>query len=91
MAVAPTLYVVPPGTIPPHPAELLERLALRLSMCELAAAFNKVVVDTTAPPSMTAMPRPSRRAAVRCSCRRPGTSAARRRCRIWQFRLQHGR
>jgi protein-tyrosine kinase len=42
------LFVLPVGTIPPNPVELVERPAFGLLMRELTAKFNHVVVDTPA-------------------------------------------
>jgi len=44
----PTLFVLPVGTTPPNPLELVERPAFGLLMKELAAKFDHVVVDTPA-------------------------------------------
>ncbi len=44
----PTLFVLPVGTVPPNPLELVERPAFGLLMRELAAKFDHVVVDTPA-------------------------------------------
>ncbi len=48
IAAAPTLYVLPLGTLPPNPAELVERPSFGLLMRELADKFDQVVVDTPA-------------------------------------------
>ena len=48
VAGVPSLFVLPVGTIPPNPLELLERPAFGLLMRELAAKFDYVVVDTPA-------------------------------------------
>lgn len=42
------LYVLPVGTTPPNPLELVERPAFGLLMKELAAKFDYVIVDTPA-------------------------------------------
>jgi protein-tyrosine kinase len=42
----PTLFVLPVGTVPPNPLELVERPAFGLLMRELTAKFDHVVVDT---------------------------------------------
>ncbi len=44
----PALFVLPGGSIPPNPLELLERPAFGLLMRELSAKFDHVIVDTTA-------------------------------------------
>jgi len=44
----PGLFVLPVGTLPPNPLELLERTAFGLVVHELAAKFDHVVVDTSA-------------------------------------------
>jgi protein-tyrosine kinase len=44
----PSLYVLPVGTVPPNPLELIERPAFGLLMRELASKFDYVVVDTAA-------------------------------------------
>jgi protein-tyrosine kinase len=43
-----SLFVLPVGTLPPNPLELVERPAFGLLMRELAAKFDHVVVDTPA-------------------------------------------
>jgi chain length determinant protein tyrosine kinase EpsG len=43
-----SLFVLPVGTTPPNPVELVERPAFGLLMRELAAKFDHVVVDTPA-------------------------------------------
>jgi chain length determinant protein tyrosine kinase EpsG len=43
-----SLFVLPVGTIPPNPLELIERPAFGLLMRELAAKFDHVIVDTPA-------------------------------------------
>lgn len=48
IAAAPSLYVLPLGTLPPNPAELVERPSFGMLMRELAAKFDQVVVDTPA-------------------------------------------
>jgi chain length determinant protein tyrosine kinase EpsG len=44
----PSLFVLPVGTMPPNPLELVERPAFGLLMRELVAKFDHVVVDTPA-------------------------------------------
>ena len=44
----PHLYVLPVGTVPPNPLELLQRPAFGLLMHELCAKFDHVIVDTPA-------------------------------------------
>jgi chain length determinant protein tyrosine kinase EpsG len=44
----PSLFILPVGTTPPNPLELVERPAFGLLMRELAAKFDHVVVDTPA-------------------------------------------
>jgi protein-tyrosine kinase len=44
----PSLYVLPVGTPPPNPLELIERPAFNLLMNELMGKFDHVVVDTPA-------------------------------------------
>lgn len=44
----PSLFVLPVGTKPPNPLELLERPAFGILMSELTSKFDHVVVDTPA-------------------------------------------
>jgi protein-tyrosine kinase len=44
----PSLFVLPVGTVPPNPMELVERPAFGLLMRELTSKFDHVVVDTPA-------------------------------------------
>jgi chain length determinant protein tyrosine kinase EpsG len=44
----PSLYLLPAGTVPPNPLELLQRPAFGLLMHELLSKFDHVVVDTPA-------------------------------------------
>ncbi len=44
----PGLFVLPGGSIPPNPLELVERPAFALLMRELCAKFDHVIVDTAA-------------------------------------------
>jgi len=44
----PELFVMPGGTTPPNPLELIERPAFGLLMSELSAKFDHVIVDTPA-------------------------------------------
>lgn len=44
----PSLFVMPVGTLPPNPTELVERPAFGLLMKELVAKFDHVIVDTPA-------------------------------------------
>ncbi|HLL17873.1 MAG TPA: polysaccharide biosynthesis tyrosine autokinase [Rubrivivax sp.] len=43
-----SLFVLPVGTTPPNPLELVERPAFGLLMNELASKFDRVIVDTPA-------------------------------------------
>lgn len=44
----PSLFVMPVGTLPPNPTELVERPAYALLMRELVSKFDHVIVDTPA-------------------------------------------
>jgi receptor protein-tyrosine kinase len=44
----PSLYVLPVGTLPPNPLELVQRSAFGLLMRELLGKFDHIVVDTPA-------------------------------------------
>lgn len=44
----PSLFVMPVGTVPPNPLELVERPAFSLLMRELLGKFDHIVVDTPA-------------------------------------------
>ncbi|KQW41984.1 tyrosine protein kinase [Pelomonas sp. Root662] len=44
----PSLFVMPVGTLPPNPTELVERPAFALLMRELVSKFDHVIVDTPA-------------------------------------------
>jgi protein-tyrosine kinase len=44
----PSLFVLPGGSIPPNPLELIERPAFGLLMRELSSKFDYVIVDTSA-------------------------------------------
>jgi len=44
----PSLYVLPVGTVPPNPLELMQRSAFGLLMHELKTKFDHVIVDTPA-------------------------------------------
>lgn len=44
----PTLYVLPVGTLPPNPLELVQRPAMGLLIQELLTKFDHVIVDTPA-------------------------------------------
>lgn len=44
----PSLFVMPVGTVPPNPNELVERRAFGLLMSELTSKFDYVIVDTPA-------------------------------------------
>jgi protein-tyrosine kinase len=44
----PNLYLLPAGTVPPNPTELLQRAAMGLLLRELLSKFDNVIVDTPA-------------------------------------------
>jgi chain length determinant protein tyrosine kinase EpsG len=44
----PSLFVLPVGTVPPNPLELMQRSAFGLLMHELLTKFDHVIVDTPA-------------------------------------------
>lgn len=44
----PSLYVLPVGTVPPNPLELIERPAFALLLRDLMLRFDHVIVDTAA-------------------------------------------
>ncbi len=44
----PGLYVLPAGTLPPNPLELLQRTELAVLICQLSGAFDHVIMDTPA-------------------------------------------
>ncbi len=48
VADLPSLYVLPVGTVPPNPLELVQRPAFGLLMQEFLSKFDHVVVDTPA-------------------------------------------
>ena len=48
VADLPSLFVMPVGTLPPNPMELVERPAFGLLMRELVTKFDHVIVDTPA-------------------------------------------
>ena len=48
VAGVPSLFILPVGTTPPNPLELVERPAFGLLMRELASKFDHVLVDTPA-------------------------------------------
>lgn len=48
IAAVPSLFVLPVGTTPPNPLELVERPAFGLLIRELVSKFDHVVVDTPA-------------------------------------------
>lgn len=48
VAALPSLHVLPVGTVPPNPLELLQRPAFGLLILELCGKFDYVIVDTPA-------------------------------------------
>jgi Mrp family chromosome partitioning ATPase len=48
VAELPSLFVLPVGTVPPNPLELVERPAFAMLLRELLAKFDHVIVDTPA-------------------------------------------
>ena len=48
VAGIPSLYVIPVGTTPPNPLELIDRPAFSILMRELVLKFDYVIVDTPA-------------------------------------------
>jgi len=44
----PNLYLLPAGTVPPNPTELLQRASMSLLLRELLSKFDNVLVDTPA-------------------------------------------
>jgi protein-tyrosine kinase len=44
----PNLYVMPAGTVPPNPLELIQRPVFGLLVCQLLGKFRYVIVDTPA-------------------------------------------
>jgi protein-tyrosine kinase len=48
VALLPGLFVLPVGTVPPNPLELVERPAFGMLMRELTSKFDHVIVDTPA-------------------------------------------
>lgn len=48
VAELPSLYVLPVGTLPPNPLELIERPAFALLLRDLQTKFDHIVVDTPA-------------------------------------------
>jgi len=48
VAQLPSLFVLPVGTLPPNPLELLQRRAFSLLLAELLNKFDHVIVDTPA-------------------------------------------
>jgi protein-tyrosine kinase len=48
VGAVPSLFVLPAGTTPPNPLELVERPGFALLMRELTGKFDHVIVDTPA-------------------------------------------